>query len=93
MRRADVTQDALFSYRALEERIPARHPLRKLSILVDALLKTMDAKFEAVYLRRRRPSIAPGHVLRASLMQTLFIIRSERQLVRRSGPVCLNGIF
>ena len=28
MRGADVTQEDLFSYRTLEERIPADHPLR-----------------------------------------------------------------
>ena len=81
MRKTDVTQYAKFSYRSLEERIPAAHPLRKLRILVDGILKNMNVEFEEVYLRRGRPSIAPERLLRASLLPTLFTIRSERQLV------------
>ena len=82
MRKADVTQHAMFSLRSLEDRIPAMHPLRKLRILVGALFKTLSPEFEAVYSRRGRPSIAPERLLRASLLQTLFTIRSERQLVQ-----------
>ena len=33
MRGADITQINLFSYRTLEERIPANHPLRKLRLV------------------------------------------------------------
>ena len=38
MRSADVTQSAMFSFRTLEQRIPALHPLRKLRVLVDGIL-------------------------------------------------------
>ena len=82
MRKIDVTQHSLYSYRSLEERIPAAHPLRKLRILVDAILANMNDDFQALYSRRGRPSIAPERLLRASLIQTLFSIRSERQLVQ-----------
>jgi transposase len=82
MRKTDVTQHAMFSYRSLEERIPETHPLRKLRILVDGILQSMSAEFEPLYSRRGRPSIAPERLLRASLIQTLFTIRSERQLVQ-----------
>lgn len=82
MRKTDITQHTMFSYRSLEERIPVTHPLRKLRILVDGILKSMNAEFEEVYSRRGRPSIAPERLLRASLLQTLFTIRSERQLVQ-----------
>jgi len=82
MRKADVTQHCMYSYRSLEERIPETHPLRKLRILVDGILQTMNPEFQALYSRRGRPSIAPERLLRASLLQTLFTIRSERQLVQ-----------
>ena len=82
MRKSDVTQHAMFSYRTLEERIPDQHPLRKLRVLVDGILQGMSADFQALYSRRGRPSIAPERLLRASLIQTLFSIRSERQLVQ-----------
>ena len=82
MRGADVTQAAMFSYRTLEERIPRKHPLRKLRALVDGVLATLHADFEAMYARGGRPSIPPERLLRASLIQVLYTIRSERQLVQ-----------
>ena len=81
MRGADFTQEELFSYRTLEERIPKDHPLRKLRAVVDLLLKTLDSEFNALYARTGRNSIPPERLLRASLLQVLFSIRSERQLV------------
>ena len=45
-------QTALFSYVSLEERVPRGHPLRKMRILVDAVLATMDPDFAAVYAKR-----------------------------------------
>lgn len=71
----------MFSYISLEERVPATHPLRKLRAAVDALLATMNREFDAVYARRGRPSVPPEMLLKALLLQILFSIRSERQLV------------
>ena len=82
MRSPDVTQSAIFSYRTLEGRIPVTHPLRKLREVVDGILGAMHAEFEALYSHLGRPSIAPERLLRASLIQTLYSIRSERQLVQ-----------
>lgn len=81
MRGADITQEELFSYRTLEARIPQKHPLRKLRKVVDLLLATLNDEFDALYARRGRDSIPPERLLRASLLQVLFSIRSERQLV------------
>ncbi|MDA8416632.1 MAG: IS5 family transposase [Betaproteobacteria bacterium] len=81
MRGADITQIDLFSYRTLEERIPASHPLRKLRLVVDAILGSMDGELDGLYADLGRVSIPPERLLRASLLQTLFSIRSERQLV------------
>lgn len=82
MRSPDLTQSSVFSDRTLESRIPTAHPLRKLRLLVDAILETMDNEFDALYAATGRPSIPPECLLRASLIQTLFSIRSERQLVQ-----------
>lgn len=82
MRGADVTQSAIFSYRTLEDRIPQEHSLRKLRALVDGILVTLHAEFEVMYAGSGRPSIPPERLLRASLIQTLYTIRSERQLVQ-----------
>lgn len=81
MRGADITQEELFSYRTLEERIPDGHPIRKLRKVVDLLLKSMDEELEPLYARTGRESIPPERLLRASLLQVLYSIRSERQLV------------
>jgi transposase len=81
MRGADITQEELFSYRTLEARIPKNHPLRKLRAVIDILLATLDDEFDALYARRGRDSIPPERLLRASLLQILFSIRSERQLM------------
>lgn len=82
MRSPDVTQSAIFSYRTLEQRIPQVHPLRKLRAVVDNILSAMHGEFDALYATTGRPSIAPERLLRACLIQTLYSIRSERQLVQ-----------
>jgi transposase len=43
----------------------------------------MNGEFEAMYSRLGRPSIAPEKLLRASLLQAFYTIRSERQLMER----------
>ena len=83
MRGSDKQTGSLFSYVNLEERIPARHPLRKIKGVVDAALASLDADFAALYADEGRPSIAPERLLRASLVQILFSIRSERQLMEQ----------
>lgn len=81
MRGADITQSSMFSYRTLEERIPKKHPLRQLRMVVDGLLATMNEELDAVYATTGRDSIPPERLLRASLIQTLHSIRSERALI------------
>jgi transposase len=83
MRGSDQSTGSLFSYVDLEERVPARHPLRKIKAVVDAALATLDADFERLYAGEGRPSIAPERLMRASLVQILFSIRSERQLMEQ----------
>ena len=72
MRGADITQEELFSYRTLEERIPDGHPIRKLRKVGDLPLKSMDEEFEPLYARTGRESIPPERLLRASLLQVLY---------------------
>lgn len=81
MRGLDITQEELFSYRTLEERIPKDHPIRIFRKVVDVLLRSMDAELEGLYAQTGRYSIPPERLLRASLIQVLFTVRSERQLV------------
>jgi len=83
MRGSDSRQGALFSFVDLDSRIPAKHPIRKLRQIVDTILATMDSEFSARYSDTGRPSIPPEQLLRASLLQVMYSIRSERQLVEQ----------
>ncbi|WP_051312631.1 IS5 family transposase [Pseudodonghicola xiamenensis] len=83
MRGTDETSGSLFSYVDLEARIPARHPLRKIRQVVNDALASLDGEFEELYTDFGRPSIAPERLIRASLIQILFSIRSERQLMEQ----------
>ena len=51
--------------------------------MVDRGLQEMWSHFEALYARRGRPSIAPERLLRALLLQALYSIRSETQLMEQ----------
>ena len=83
MRGTDEAAGSLFSYVDLEERVPARHPLRLIRRIVNDALASLDAEFDALYTDFGRPSIAPERLIRAGLLQILFSIRSERQLMEQ----------
>ena len=59
MRGGDLTQSSLFSYIGEEERVHKAHPLRKLRLLLDVLLKSISAEFATRSSHSSRPSIAP----------------------------------
>ncbi len=81
MRGDDGQQGSMFSYRALEDRIPKDHPLRPLRAMVDEALAEVSPLFAKLYAETGRPSIPPERLLRALLLQILFSVRSERQLM------------
>jgi transposase len=83
MRGSDERNEALFSYVNLEDRVPARHPLRLIREIVNAALARLDGAFARLYAAEGRPSIAPERLLRAALIQILFSVRSERQLMEQ----------
>ena len=83
MRGNEKPQAAMFSYVDLEQRVPAGHPLRVIRSMVDQALADLWLHFEALYARRGRPSIPPEQLLRALLLQALYAIRSERQLMEQ----------
>ena len=83
MRGTEEASGSLFSHVDPEEPIPARHPLRKIRQVVNDALASLDAEFEALYADFGRPSIASERLIRASLLQILFSVRSERQLMEQ----------
>ncbi len=81
MRGADVSQPALCITKTVEDFVPKEHPLRAIRKLVDQALAQLDGRFERLYADEGRTSIDPEQLIRASLLQVLFTIRSGRQLV------------
>jgi transposase len=51
--------------------------------LVDGALAALSVRFEGMYATCGRPSIAPEKLLRALLLQVLYTVRSERQLMEQ----------
>lgn len=87
MRGSDSFTEGLFSMRRLDDFVPANHPLRRIRVMVNEALVKMDALFSAMYeadVKGGRPSVAPEKLLRAMLLQILFSIRSERQLMEQT---------
>jgi transposase len=83
MRGTDQRSGALFSYVDLEQRVPAAHPLRTIRSIVNDVLGSLDSAFDRLYEGTGRQSIAPERLLRASLLQAFYSIRSERQLMEQ----------
>lgn len=67
----------------IEAWIAPDHPLRAVKQRADAVLGTLRAEFDSAYSRMGRPSIPPEMLLKALLLQALYSIRSERQLVEQ----------
>ena len=87
MRGADTFTESLFTMRRLEDFVPADHPLRPIRTMVNEALCKMDGLFAGMYeadIKGGRPSIAPEKLLRAMLVQILFSVRSERQLMEQT---------
>jgi transposase len=83
MRGDERGSEGLFSYLRLEERIAADHPLRAIRTLVNEALAALSGRFDELYSHTGRPSIAPEYLLRATLLQAFFTVRSERQLMEQ----------
>src|ERR1700726_3346408 len=81
MRGKDEQQFDAFSYVSLEQRVPQDHPLRALRAMTDEALRDLQARFNKLYAKTGRPSIAPEKLLRALLLQALYSVRSERLLM------------
>jgi transposase len=83
MRGPDHEQSGMFSYISAERRVPKDHPLRAIRTMVDAALKELRTRLDRLYASGGRPSIAAERLLRALLLQVLYSVRSERQLMEQ----------
>jgi len=87
MRGFDTFTEGLFTLKKLDDFVPGNHPLRVIRTMVNKALGGMDELFARMYeddAKGGRPSIAPEKLLRAMLLQVLYSIRSERQLMEQT---------
>jgi transposase len=66
-----------------DQKVPQDHPIRAIKPIVDQALASLSPVFNRMYSQRGRPSIPPEHLLKASLLISLYSIRSERQFCER----------
>ena len=91
MRGKDEQQLDVFSYVSPEQRVPQDHPLRSLRAMTDEALRDLQPRFNKLYAKTGRPSIAPEKLLRALLLQALYSVRSERLLMGKEAKLSYNG--
>ena len=84
MRGHDHKQEPMYSYISMEERVPDEHPLRGIRGIAEVVMKELSPRFARMYSDVGRPSIPPEQLLRALMLQALYTIRSERQLMEQS---------
>src|SRR5437588_12778303 len=83
MRGDDQQQDGMFSYISPNRRVPQEHPLRRIRSIVDRVLDQLSPRFNKLYARAGRPSIAPEKRLRPLLLQLQASVRSERVVMEQ----------
>src|SRR5436190_18984828 len=62
----------------LDERVPPKHPLRVIKQFADRALVELSPVFDEMYSASGRPSIPPERLLKASLLISLYSVRSEQ---------------
>ena len=83
MRGTPERQLALLSSLSTEDLIPAEHPIRRIRVVVEAVLAEMDSSFDAMYAKSGRPSVPPEMLLKASVLMAMYSMRSERAFCER----------
>ena len=77
MRGKDEQQLDVFSYISPEQRVPQDHPLRLLRVMTDEALRNLQPRFNKLYAKTGRPSIAPGETV-ASAPAASASLRAQR---------------
>ncbi len=66
-----------------ESLIPKDHPIRKIRVVVDAVLGELDEVFDEMYAASGRASVPPETLLKATVLMAMYSIRSERAFCER----------
>lgn len=73
----------MLSSLSAEDLIPVDHPIRRIRVVVDAVLADLDDTFEAMYSSGGRPSVPPEMLLKATVLMAMYSMRSERAFCER----------
>ncbi|MCY4530645.1 MAG: transposase [Chloroflexi bacterium] len=78
MRGRHDPQATMLAFVDLEERVPNDHPLRIIKAVADEALDRLSPEFDRMYSKVGRASVPPERLLKASLLISLYSVRSER---------------
>jgi len=78
-------QSVMFVVADLESVVPQDHPLRKVKPRVDEELRRLSPAFNRAYAQDGRPSVPPERLIKATILQALYSIRSEREVAEQIG--------
>ena len=78
MRGRQYPQATMLAFVNLEERVPQDHPLRTIKAVADEALERLSPEFDRMYSKVGRASVPPERLLKASLLISLYSVRSER---------------
>ena len=83
MRGSNDPQLAMLTTVSTEDLIPADHPIRKIRVVVDAVLAELDPVFDEMYATSGRRSVPPETLLKSTVLMAMYSIRSERAFCER----------
>src|SRR6478672_3267938 len=83
MRGSSDPQLAMLTSVSTEDLIPADHPIRRIRVVVDAVLAELDDTFDGMYSAGGRRSVPPEVLLKSTVLMALYSIRSERAFCER----------
>jgi transposase len=78
MRGRQDPQASMLALIDIESRVPLDHPLRTIKYMAEEALADVSPVFDDMYAEIGRPSIPPERLLKASLLISLYSVRSEQ---------------
>ena len=85
-------QGTMLSFVDVEERVPKDHPLSTIKAVADEALGRLSGEFDRMYSEVGRASVPPERLLKASLVISLYSMRSERAFCEELDTIsCFAG--